>query len=290
MSLTPPASTGSYLSPAARWLILLIHLLAFWPLGLWYLQRLADGGDEAWGLLSLMTAAVLIIREARHGAPAFSAGNAAGGRPVDFLWSALFTLVYAASYVWLPPLARACLAVTALTATLSACFLRRRFHAGIWGLLMLSLPVIESLQFFAGYPLRTLVAALAATLLRLGGLAVVPQGAALGWGDMLVVVDAPCSGIRMLWVGAYLVVALGCLYRLSFMRLLAGTILSLAILVLGNTLRAAALFYLEAGLIPPVCAAHTAIGIVIFTLTVAAIVAVMEFLRRTATCVPLRSF
>ncbi len=265
--------------------MLLVQLLAFWPLGPWYVQRLADGGGEAWGLLALMTAAAVIIREARNNVAAD-----ADGRPRALIGSALLTLSYAASYVWLPPLARACLAVTAVTATVSACFLRRRFHAGIWGLLLLSLPVMDSLQFFTGYPLRALVAMLAAALLRLGGLTVTSQGAALGWGEMLVAVDAPCSGIRMLWVGAYLVVALACLYRLGFMRLLAGAGLALAALVLGNALRAAALFYLETGLLPAPVGAHAAIGIVIFVFTAAAIVAGMEFLRRTVKCESLRSF
>lgn len=284
----------------ASWLILLTHLLAFWPVWPWYMQRLADGGDEPWGLLSLITAVVFVIREARNGAAAatnatqgMSLTGAVTGRSrwsINLLWSAGLTLLYAASYAWLPPLARACLAVTALTATVSACFLHQRFHAGIWGLWLLSLPIMESLQFFAGYPLRALVTMLAAVLLRLGGLAVVPQGAALGWGDFLVAVDAPCSGIHMLWAGAYLVVVLACLYRFGFVRLLIGATLSLAVLVLGNALRAAALFYLEVRIIPAMGMAHTLVGIVIFALTIIAIITVLELLRRNVKCVSLRSF
>ena len=279
------ASLAFCLSPAACRLILLVQLLAFWSLGPWYIKRLAESGGETWGILALVTAVVFIIREARN-----VIASDLVGRPMSLLWSALFTLIYAASYVWLPPLARTCLAVTALTATVSVCFLRRQFHTGIWGLLLLSLPVMDSLQFFVGYPLRALVAALAAALLRLGGLAVAPQGAALRWGETLVAVDAPCSGIRMLWVGAYLVVALACLYRLGFMRLLAGVGLALVVLVLGNALRAAALFYLEAGIIPAPSGAHTAIGIVTFGFTVVAIVAMLDFLRRTVKCVPWHYF
>ena len=279
------ASEAFCLSPAARRVILLVQLLAFWSLGPWYVKRLAESGGETWRILALATAVLFIIREARN-----VTACDLNERPMGLLWSALLTLIYAASYVWLPPLAQACLAMTALTATVSACFLRRRFHTGIWALLLLSLPVLDSLQFFAGYPLRTLVATLAAALLRLGGLAVTPQGTALKWEEILVVVDAPCSGIRMLWVGAYLVVTLACLYRLGFMRLLAGAGLAMAVLVLGNALRAAALFYLEAGIITAPSGAHTAIGIVTFGFTVAAIVAMLDFLRRTVKCVPWRYF
>ena len=298
--MKPDEISGLSSSHSASWLILLTHLLAFWSLWPWYIQRLADGGDAPWGLLSLITAVVFVILEARNGTAAgtnstqgislISAVTGRSGWPINLIWSAGLTLLYAASYVWLPPLARACLTVTALTATVSVCFLHRRFHAGIWGLLLLSLPIMESLQFFAGYPLRTVVTMLAAALLSLSGLAVAPQGAALGWGNSLVAVDAPCSGIRMLWVGAYLVVALACLYRFGFVRLLVGATLSLAVLVLGNALRATALFYLEVGIIPAMGAAHTLIGIVVFALTIAAIIAVLEFLRRNVKCVSLWSF
>lgn len=303
---TTPLSCSS---SSARWLILLAHLLTFWPLWPWFAQRLADGGDEAWGILSLITAVVFVFREAHYRAAAnpseagwpITTTSAHNTTPQGFslseagtqeaqwfsglLWSAGFTLLYAASYLWLPPLARAGLAVSALTFTVSACFLNRRFHPGIWGLLLLALPVMESLQFYVGYPLRTIVSMLASGLLRLGGLAVIPHGAVLGWGDTLVAVDAPCSGIRMLWVGAYLVVALACFYRLSFARLVSGAALSLVVLVLGNALRATALFYLEVELVPAVGAAHTAIGIVTFAITAAAIVVVIEFLRRRTACV-----
>ena len=282
---------------ALRVCILLAHLVAFWPMWIWYVRRLGDGGGAAWGLLSMAAALVFVFREALDGAPSHQVACGAPDMQADpgaakqfatwkpgIILSAAFTLAYAVGYARLPPLALACLAVTALNLTLGACFLRQRFHAGIWGLCLISLPVMDSLQFYAGYPLSVIAAEFASGLLRLGGLAVVPQGSVLGWGDKLVAVDAPCSGIRMLWAGACFLLVLACYHRLSFPRLLVGGVISLVILVLANALRAAALFYPEAGIIPASKAIHTAIGVVVFAVTMAGITFVIEMLWRKTSC------
>jgi len=72
---------------------------AFWPLGLWYIRRLADGGDEPLGVIVLAILAVIIFLEKK---PTIS-----------------------------PPNKK---------------------------LMMLSLPVVASLQFYLGYPMRLLSA------------------------------------------------------------------------------------------------------------------------------------
>ncbi|WP_034923523.1 archaeosortase/exosortase family protein, partial [Candidatus Accumulibacter vicinus] len=64
-----------------------------------------------------------------------------------------------------------------------------------------------SLQFYGGYPLRVLAGSLAVALLQLNGLAVERAGAVLLWDGRQIAIDAPCSGLRMLWAGAYLMAA-----------------------------------------------------------------------------------
>src|SRR5690606_31711754 len=115
---------------------------------------------------------------------------------------------YAAGYHFLPPLVRAGLAALALGLALSRWRFGVWLHPGVTGLLLLSLPVVPTLQFYLGYPMRWLVAALASAMLRLAGYAVRPEGACLDWAGKLVALDAPCSGVRMLWAGLFLAMAL----------------------------------------------------------------------------------
>lgn len=141
-----------------------------------------------------------------------------GCAPPQLLWPTLLILLYAATYAFLPPLLRALIAVTAIGCTLCSLRFGKSFDAGAFGLLYLSLPLIPSLQFYGGYPLRVLVACAAAPILRLGGFAVMRDGTCLNWSGQLIWIDAPCSGIRMLWVGLYLACASPLLKRFGKQR------------------------------------------------------------------------
>ncbi len=67
------------------------------------------------------------------------------------------------------------------------------------GLSCLALPLLASLQFYAGYPLRAITAEASRWLLQGLGLAVERSGASLLVDGRLVLVDAPCSGVQLLW-------------------------------------------------------------------------------------------
>jgi len=237
----------------------LIPVLACWSAWAWVAGRLGADPADAVGLLAPVIATVLLWREKQH--------------TVAYPWLApsVLLLVYALAFHAVLPLARAALAVTALAAAVSAWRLGTRMHLALWGLLLLALPVIPSLQFYLGFPLRALVAALSAPLLRGSGLSVMPQGACLRWGNTLIAIDAPCSGVQMLWTGFLLVLALAWYRRLSPGRTLLATGGALVFIILGNALRAAALFYPEAGIITAPAWAHSAIGVLVF-LAVAAVI------------------
>lgn len=242
-------------------LIVAAQLVAFWPVWRWYAARVGGQGEEAWGLLALACAAYFAWRGA-HGSSAPAPRLPAPAQ--SLLLPALLLLVYAASYALLPPLLRAAVAVTALGCTASMLRFGRRFHPGLLGLLYLSLPLIPSLQFYGGYPLRAFVAGAVAPLLRLGGYAVVREGTCLNWAGRLVWVDAPCSGVRMLWVGLFMACALACVYRLRPFGTVLALAAALAAIVSGNVLRAAALFYVEAGIVEAPSWAHDYVGVVAF--------------------------
>ncbi len=136
----------------------------------------------------------------------------------SLLLPALLIVLYVATYFVFPPLARAIIAFTALAVTASSLRFGKLFHPGLFGLFYLSLPALPTLQFFGGYPLRVVVAELTAPILRIGGFAVVPEGTCLNWAGQLIWIDAPCSGIKMLWVGMFLTFVLLCLYELPVLK------------------------------------------------------------------------
>jgi exosortase/archaeosortase family protein len=63
-------------------------------------------------------------------------------------------------------------------------------------------------------------------------------------------VDVRCSGIRMLWAGLYVGFAAACACDAGWLRTSAVVATAVTAVVLGNAVRTAALFYLEAGLLP----------------------------------------
>lgn len=258
------------------WMVPLLAVLALTPVWLWYVRRLGDGGDEPYGLVALAAALALLARAPRA-APSPGADRAA-----------LAALgVYAALAVagW-PPLAQAATAMIAL-----ACHARGRLgrRVGVaWGaLLLLSLPVVASLQFWLGGPLRGVCASAAALLLAPLGLGVRAEGAALAWAQGVVLVDAPCSGVRMLWCALVLAAAGAVWLRLAWPRALAALAWAGAVVVVGNIARAVALFVVEIGLVGGAPWWHDAIGALAFAAVALAVVLPLRALApRSALATP----
>ena len=129
-----------------------------------------------------------------------------------------------------------------------------------------------------------LVAGLAAPILRLGGFAVAQEGTCLNWAGKLIWIDAPCSGVRMLWVGLYLTFALVCIYELRLFKTVVLLTAALFAIIAGNVFRAVALFYFESGVFPMPAWAHDYTGLVAFALVATGIVAALYFIRREKSC------
>ncbi len=235
----------------ALWVVA-AQFAAFWPVWLWYARRLADPSDERWGIAALLMAAVLLWthrKDSHHGeAPA--------------LWPLWIPLAaYMVLHARLPMLIQAGFAVLSLGLALR---LWRPLPTAVWGLLALSLPVLPSLDFFLGYPMRVLTGHLAAAVLWCAGQPVGVEGAALRLGEQLILVDAPCSGLRMLWGGLFMALALAGLFGHGWRGTLKIVAAAAVLLVLANALRAAALFYPEAGLITLPAWGHEGVGLLLF--------------------------
>lgn len=250
--------------------LLIFQFLAFWPVWKWYILRLIDSPQELFGLIALGTAGGFIwwsktdLRSAKS----------------HLVLPAVFVLLYAVTYPFLPSLVRAAIAFVAIGCTLSSYRWGISFHSGICGLLLLSLPVIPSLQFYLGYPLRVLTGILAVPFLQLGGFTVVREGTSLNWDGQLILIDAPCSGVRMLWSTLYLTFTLTCFYGFNTGKTCLAVLLSFLGIIAGNALRSAALFYPEAHILALPSWAHEGIGMIVFFFTAIFIVGGIQWIRK----------
>lgn len=248
---------------------LTLQIVSFWPVWRWYAARMTDGSDDPWGIIALVTALLFL----------FVRGRDREMKPIHYLFSGFFVAVYIITFSFAPPLVRAVLGICAIASTMSPSRLGRSVHLGVLGLLLLSLPIIASLQFYLGYPVRYLTAALAGKLVSLTGHDVSAQGAALIWMGEVVSVDAPCTGIRMLWSGLYLNFTLACFTGLTTYDTWMTYSFSMIAIFLGNVLRASALFFTEAGIFRGPPWAHQGVGIAIFLMTAAAIVVFNRYVQ-----------
>ena len=247
--------TGARLDP--RLALALLPLL-FWDAWQMLVGRFGDGLSAApLALLGIAVAAPAVRRLAARDAP-----------PVPLAPITAALLLYAATTASGPPLLAA--GIAAVSVALLCGFLAggNLPRAPLAVLLLLALPVLPTLDFYLAYPMRLVGAAIAAALLRLNGMAVAVEGVALSWNGSLLLFDAVCSGIRMLWATLFLVsgVALAAGFGVTaYFRALA---VSVAMAIAANAVRAASLFYLENGFIErlrgPV--AHEAVGLAAFLL------------------------
>lgn len=228
--------------------------LGCWPVLAWYGRSMADASNDPWGGLALLTALLVVVR-AEPVQPA---------RQPLLLPGAIMLLYVLATLAGLPIALCAVLAVSALAALCSAQKLGHRLDLPLLALLWLALPLSASLQFYGGYPLRLLAGWLAVGLLKANGLAVGLDGAVFLWDGRQIAIDAPCSGLRMLWAGGYLTAAAAALFRFSPRQTALAAVLSGLVVLAANAVRAAALFYLESGLLPLPAWTHEAAGMSVF--------------------------
>jgi exosortase len=252
-------------------LTMLAHAACFWPVWRWYVDRLDDGSDEPWALVALLAAVVLSWPRG---------GFRWNPRDPLLLGAAAFTLLYAVLAPFAPPLLRALVAVAALGCSWVSISGARDKWPAILCLLVLSVPVIASLQFYAGYPMRTVTAGGATGLLNLLGVEATRTGTSMVAHGRTVLVDAPCSGVRMLWTASVLCASLVAMRtRVSWGALAVALACVLPIVLVGNTVRAALLFLIETTDSPPGYL-HSLVGIVTFVIVAALLSGAEHLLTR----------
>lgn len=181
---------GIRIDTAPEWLWLMLLAAALWPTWWWMGQRMVDGSDDPMGLRADRTHRGGCLAASPRAAPVAAPG---------WLSLALAGAVAAtATRAHLPDLASALITLLSLAAGLAAFLPARVATAPVIGLSVLSLPLLASLQFYAGYPLRVVTAEMSRWLLALGH-EVTRSGSSLLVNGHLVIVDAPCSVYR--WSG-----------------------------------------------------------------------------------------
>src|SRR5262245_15671149 len=154
-------------------LVLTAHALAFWPVWRWYLARTMDGSDEPWGLAALVAALALTWPFDRR----LRLDDAD-----PLLIAAIgLTLSYAILVPFAPPLVRSIVAMAALGCSWVSITDARHKTPVIVALFVLSVPVIASMQFYAGYPLRAITTTAATGLLNAFGMGVEHSGTTMTW-------------------------------------------------------------------------------------------------------------
>jgi len=241
-------------------LVAALVMAATWDAWRWYLGRVATAPEDA--------ATLALIVAFLGGLGVLRRPQAPQPRRAPLLLVAAVLAAYAASYLVLPPIARAAMAIALSLFCLHDAAFRTRPPLAFWGLVALALPVVPSLQFTLGYPLRIVSATLAVGLLQMHGIGVTRQGSFLLWRDEMVQFDAPCSGVNMLWAGLLLTLAVCVLFRLGPLKVALAILLSLALTLAANVLRASSLFYLETGFVAQSPAWwHEGVGVTAFVAT-----------------------
>lgn len=223
--------------------------VAFWPVLGWWSRRVGDDSDEPLGVLALICAIGFVWRERRR----VSVTRWALG--VGMVLMVEIRMVSGE----VPMLVRGMGFVAVLVVGLRLWVL-----PGVVMLLSLALPWVATLQFVAGYPLRVVVAMGAEKVLRVLGVLVTREGTDLWYQGVAVGVDAPCSGIRMLWFLLFAAAFLAARFGLRWGRTVLLMLVAGGLALVANGVRATVLFFPEAGLVEWPHWTHEGTGVVLF--------------------------
>jgi exosortase/archaeosortase family protein len=235
--------------------LVVLAAVSMWPTWRWYISRISDGSDEPYGLIALVTLVALSL---------FLPRSESHASPISLIIPAALVFLSVLIKPWAPPLIAAIPGVLGLTSLLSLSQNGRSFNPGLSGLALLSLPILPSVHFYLGYPIRFLSALLVSKLLSSAGIPVSAAGTLLSYREQLIWIDAPCSGIHMLWGGAFVNFTLIAYYNLRGWRVSLALATGSTLIFAANISRTAFVFLSESGIISAPEIFHTALGLLIF--------------------------
>jgi exosortase/archaeosortase family protein len=240
--------------PLAGWGL---FLLAAFPSCRWYFHRISDQSDEPLGLLALLVFTGLVWTRRQE----------IEWRPTLLIRGSGLLL----AWTWAGNSAYPMVMAAGVLAVLLSSMQLREGRSGLAALLLLSLPLMASLDFYAGSPMRLAAAEMARVTLSTIGLPVTRAGTLLMDGDRIVGVDPPCSGVRMLWTTWFVAATLASLRRLRLPGTLALLVVATFLVTAGNGLRATLLYFPESGPTPWPHMAHEGVGLACQALVLAGV-------------------
>jgi exosortase/archaeosortase family protein len=255
------------------WLWLLASGLALMPVWQWCAARLRDGSDDPLGVIALLALLVIVVRD--------RAQFAQRPRPLWLLSALALAVLAVLGSDTLPALLRGVLAILALSSILMALRAATRPMSAMVGLGILALPLLSSLQFFIGYPLRVLTAEGSAWLLGLAGQEVTRSGSALIVAGQWVMVDAPCSGIQMGWMAYFTACSAAAWLNIADGRFVRRLPFVGLVVLIGNILRNSLLVMKEAGQLNWPDWTHEAVGVAAFAVVCGVVLHVIVHGART---------
>lgn len=220
----------------SAWWWLLAQLLALWPNWVWVSRRMVDGSDDPLGIMALGVLGILVWQNRKT----------LRSNP-HMLWLSAglcLTLLATVAQNHLPALFCNLMAMQAVACTIIAFLPRTVARIPVIMLAILALPILSSLQFYAGYPLRVITAEVSRYLL-LPLYEVHRDGSTLLVNGQLIMVDAPCSGVQMAWLGYFCACTVALWQRLTNGQFLLRLPFVGMLVLLGNILRNSALVVLQ---------------------------------------------
>ncbi|MGL4668847.1 MAG: exosortase Q [Saezia sp.] len=239
--------------PNFAWCWLMAQVLALWPTWVWMSKRMADGSDDPLGILALSILG-LTLWQLRHQLRAMP-------RLPYLLLGLGLTLIATIMLGKLPALVIGVISMLAITTTLLAVLPACIAKIPLLGLAILALPILSSLQFYAGYPLRIITAEVSSWILMLF-YEVSREGSTLLVDGKLIIVDAPCSGVQMAWLGYFTACTVALWQGLSDRQFLLRLPFVGMLVLIGNIVRNSVLVALQAGKTTPAEWLHQGIGLV----------------------------
>lgn len=243
---------------AGCWLV--AHTLVLWPHVAWAARRAQDGSDDPMGLTAIVALLTwLVVRRT---------SLLSRPRVAWLATSVALTVAATAALWWLPALAAAALAAASMATGIAAWLRPQAPRVALAGLVLLALPWMATLQFYAGYPLRVVTAQLSTWALQLAGWQAARSGAAMTVQGQLVIVDAPCSGVQMAWMAYFTACAVAAWTGLRDGLLMRRLPLVGVIVLAGNVLRNTVLVALESRPQGLSAAAHEGVGLLALAVVV----------------------
>lgn len=245
-------------------------ILAAWPHWLWMVRRSSDGSDDPWGIVALLTLVALVyIDKDKLRVPQASALSL----------TALCMVAATAMWGWLPPILSTAFALAGCSVFIANMLPPQRKLMPLLSLAILALPLVASLNFYLGYPLRWFCAQSTSVMLSLLGTDTTPAGASLWWNGKTILIDAPCAGIAMLWIGLYFGALFSYLNNARTFRTILNLSMASTLVIIANIVRNTLLFYKESGLVDLPHWTHEAIGLLTFALFVPSVYVVCHAMQ-----------